>query len=103
MPADASAGIIRTSVFTNGSTGSRYVAADGAWLSTPDAVLLGDAGGADAASAVLLSLSSPVYDADLQVRLLLFPPAPVWSLVTWACSHPVKLDACGCWFSAVHW
>lgn len=71
MRADASAGIIRTAAFTNGSAGARFTSSDGAWLSTPDAVLLGDAGGADAASAVVLSLSSPVYDADTQARMLL--------------------------------
>jgi hypothetical protein len=91
--ADASAGIIRTAAFTNGSAGGRYVAADGAWLATPDAVLLGDAGSANAAEAVLLSLSSPIYDADTQARMLLLRPATVWAT---AC-------ACACGSFATLW
>ena len=64
--AGQTAGIIKTPVFTNSSAGGRFVSADGAWLSAPDAALIGEA--SDGSNAlVLLALSAPVYDDATQV------------------------------------
>lgn len=68
MRAGASAGIIRTNVFTNSTPASHYVSANGTWLAGPDAALIGSANGSDVPHAVLLALSSPMYDAATQVR-----------------------------------
>ena len=69
MGAGNKADLIRTAVFANGTAGARYVSADGTWLSIPDAALIGSANnsGAGADTAVLLTLSNPVYDAAAQV------------------------------------
>ena len=61
---------MRTAVFANGTSGARYVRADGTWLSVPDAALIGSANDSEASSdtAVLLTLSNPTYDAAAQVN-----------------------------------
>lgn len=64
---------MRTSVFANGTAGARYISADGTWLNVPDAALIGNANNsnADQDTAVLLTLSNPVYDAATRVPLCL--------------------------------
>ena len=68
--AGSKAGLIRTSVFTEGDINAPYVSADGTWLSIPDAALISSANTSDGGcnSAVLLTLNNPVYDAATQVR-----------------------------------
>ena len=60
-------------MFANGTAGARYVSADGTWLNVPDAALIGNANNsnADQDTAVLLTLSNPMYDAATQVRAYL--------------------------------
>ena len=67
--AGSKAGLIRTAVFANGTTQAPYVSTDGTWLSVPDAALIGNANNSDANSdtAVLLTLSNPIYDAATKV------------------------------------
>ena len=57
-------------MFANGTAGARYVRADGTWLSTPDAALIGNVNNSAPTSdtAVLLTLSDPTFDADTQVH-----------------------------------
>ena len=69
--AGATAGIIKTAAFANSSSGGRYVSADGAWLSAPDAALIGEASDGSRA-AVLLALSAPVYDSATQASAALW-------------------------------
>ena len=73
--AGVSAGIIRTSIFANSTPESHYVDANGTWLASPDAALIGNANNSDVPNAVLLALSAPVYDAATQVcqRLCCWP------------------------------
>ncbi len=61
-------------MFANGTAGARYVSADGTWLSTPDAALVGNVNNSapNSDSAVLLTLSNPTFDADTKVHA---PPA----------------------------
>ena len=58
-------------MFANGTAGARYVSADGTWLNVPDAALMGNANNsnADQDTAVLLTLSNPMYDAASKVRM----------------------------------
>ena len=66
-PTGAKAGVLLTPVFANSSAGATYVATNGQWLDAPDAALIGDVNNSASNEAVLLSLSSPTYDAATQV------------------------------------
>lgn len=66
MRAGAQAGVIPTATFTNSTAGGDYVASDGQWLNNPDAALF-TTGNNDNQQAVLLSLSSPQYNANSKV------------------------------------
>ena len=65
-----------TPLFANASSGAAYVASDGQWLNNPVAALIGDVNSSASNQAVLLSLSSPTYDAATQVGFIsiLRPP-----------------------------
>ncbi|EIE22631.1 hypothetical protein COCSUDRAFT_53613 [Coccomyxa subellipsoidea C-169] len=60
--AGAKAGLISTSVFTNGSAGAEYVASNGEWLNVPDAVLFATSGSSN--KAILISLQDPIYNKE---------------------------------------